>query len=393
MATTNAILSNARYHAQLVERLDSLQSAPEALEKQAKSIAELQSQVEKAKQRIEELRQKTTEKKKQKNSSVKKIANKVIGREEKFTTKVEKEEREYVEALETEVQERGRLSTLENTLTEAKRVNLHLESQVEKFSPLQKDLSSLYSRVFTQPTTLVEFPQLTEAEIRLKTAQYTQSSIQEQSKANEHAAKLLGEAEEQVRVCLVFIDEGLTQYGTWGGKDVMAEIGRELRSAKRAALKAEELIAQAKRSEPQIESLSPLVILGNTTSEDGAKLLNSTLLAQINNNRNDIVFAQEMVKSEIRATASRIEKLKTDLVEAGGFIRKAEKELQSARREVWDAVVSGQSLPSRTMIDGREAGINGTEITGNPNARARMDSLRPGLPVSPPSYDSVPIAV
>ncbi|KAK7447049.1 hypothetical protein VKT23_014259 [Stygiomarasmius scandens] len=375
MTTADAIRSNAQLHIELVQKLESLQSAPDALEKQKKLIEELQGQAELAKQTIEKRREKTTEKKK-KSSMVKKMASKVIGKEDKATTKLEREEREYVEALEAEMRERTRLTELENRLEEAKRAIPDLEAQVEKFSSVQKDLSSLYSRVFTLPTTLQEFPQLNEAHIQLQTARHTHASTQNEIKTNEEALKLLVEADDEIRVCILFIEEGLTQYGTWGGKNVMEEIGRELRSAKKAAMRAEQLVEEAREAEPLIRALSPLVIRGSTTGEDGSQISNHGLLAQINANKEDIIRARETVQSEIRSTGPRIEALKEELLDAEGFIRKAEQEVESARKVVWDGFMSGAIKPG-----------NGNAVQVR-SADLEVPAASLGRPALLPSYSS-----
>ncbi|KAJ7452068.1 hypothetical protein B0H11DRAFT_299908 [Mycena galericulata] len=56
------------------------------------------------------------------DSTARRLAHKLTGRKEKFEAKTSKEEREYVEALEKDMQEKRQLATLETLLVEAQAV-------------------------------------------------------------------------------------------------------------------------------------------------------------------------------------------------------------------------------------------------------------------------------
>ncbi|THV03509.1 hypothetical protein K435DRAFT_962392 [Dendrothele bispora CBS 962.96] len=369
MATAYGIISNAEYHAQLVEVLDSLESAPKALIEQNLYIEELQRRLKRVKDKIDDMKENTREKKDLRTSMVKKMACRVAGKKEELKTRVKKEEREYEKALEDEMQERERQEILKEVIEEATRARDNLEAQVEALLQAQNNVSALYSRVFGRARLKPrgEFPRNDYVEMHLRAAEENLVSVKEQISSNEGILKLLEEADNSIMLSLKYLEECSEQYATWGvpkegDAGVLAQIGRELKSAAKAALQAELSFDGARRAEPLIQPLQPLVMYqpgtpcDTTTTESSSTSQKISPLAfrksdayaskaAIKNNKNDLFMAQKTVGFEIRSMGSRIRLLKVDLSKAENVIRETEIELTRVRREIWDEVVCGRASP------------------------------------------------
>jgi hypothetical protein len=84
MATTQAILFNARYHTELIQSLDLLSNVPDALREQVQLIQDLEKQIKDGKEELEKMSVTTAEKRKihegVRDSMVMKTANTLVGR-------------------------------------------------------------------------------------------------------------------------------------------------------------------------------------------------------------------------------------------------------------------------------------------------------------------------
>ncbi|KAF5366732.1 hypothetical protein D9758_006566 [Tetrapyrgos nigripes] len=396
MATTQAILSNVKYHADLIQSLDSLSSVPDTLKAQVKLIQDLELQIEDAKEKVEKLKEITAEKRKihedVKGSMVMKTANVLVGRKDKYIAKVEREENGYTKALENEMQQRAKLEKLQNMVDEVSLTKLTLESKVERMQLLRNDISSLYSRVFNQPTAPDEFPRAYEAAKERKKAQDAVDSLQLRLGANKDAVTWLTEAKDLIYVCWRYIDEGLAQFSAWGtsGKSrVLCEcrfthMDRELRNAAKSGFQAESLIEQARRGEPSIQTLPPLVVyepprfspvrsMEDMLRKDFpvTKAANAQLLSNVKKNREDLLAALDILRSDITSAKSRIKHFEIDLPEAEEALRKAEQEALVICRQIWDGVTSGKVI---------ESGL------GQPPSPSSTRSRLPSHPIAPPPY-------
>ncbi|THV03508.1 hypothetical protein K435DRAFT_851814 [Dendrothele bispora CBS 962.96] len=393
MAIVRAIISNVEYHSHLVQVSGSLEWVPKALTEQVIYIEDLQRQVKRMKEVVEDMEETTREKKEMRTSMVKRVAGRVVGKKEVLMARVDKEERqvqivhlsillsrvfstcrEYEKALQHETQERARQRLLEDMIEEATRVRCELEAKTELRFFVQRSLSTLYSNVFSLASAKSragEFPQNDQVEILLRAAKDNYASLQGQINANEAVLKLLEEADDSIIVTLKYLEACLTQYALWGVRrngdtGVLSEIGRDLRSAAKAALRAELSFDGARIAEPMIQPLPPLVVyrpttpVASTTIGGNDKFSSATALATIKKNKNDIATAQKTVKFEIRSMGSRIRLLQVDLSKAENVIQETEEELTKVRREIWDEIVQ---IRSSSSSDCRGAVVSGRECS------------------------------
>ena len=151
---------------------DSDHASPE-LSKLKLHIADLRNQVWDESQRRSALRDKMDKEKTEfediQKSRVKRLAYVLGGQKKKHDSKVEKEEKEYLEILAEFSAADAKFKELERNFEDAKKKRTELEALVEKHVDLQNQAEELANSVFDGPSP--EFPKDDEAEEQLQKAQ------------------------------------------------------------------------------------------------------------------------------------------------------------------------------------------------------------------------------
>ncbi|KAJ7630081.1 hypothetical protein DFH06DRAFT_706053 [Mycena polygramma] len=193
MSTRDAILQNATYHAQLLASLSELDHVPSALKEQDSRIASLEEEAGVLVRQIRALECETSKERKDlRDSMTRRLAAKFTGRKEKFEAKASKEEREYAEALEKEMQHKRQLANVETKVGEAKAVCSELHEQLKQYEQTKNDLAQLYSQIFDGPTP--EYPEDDELQSQLAQAQQRHTELQESLSREAQAVELLRSA-------------------------------------------------------------------------------------------------------------------------------------------------------------------------------------------------------
>ncbi|THV03505.1 hypothetical protein K435DRAFT_279692 [Dendrothele bispora CBS 962.96] len=383
MSTSQAIHTNAQYHSDLLQTLASIEYAPSALAEQTRYLQDLRGELTKVKEKVEGLSEKTKKERKEhedlRDSMVRRMASRVVGKKEKFEAKKQKEEREYIEALETEMRERGNQSMLEEMIVEAATTKLDLQEKSDRLKLVQQELSNLYETVFGGPTQ--EFPRDDQLESQLKSAQETYDSIQAHLNSNSQAVNLLDRAEKMMQTCLNHMNDALG-YSTWdmyGGGTISDMMERNaLSNAAMTASKAELLMQQAQRASPLVQPIPPLrvhdismigdVFFDNIFSDMAAH-------NKIERNKEELTQAHKRLKSELRAAKARAQQTGADLLEASEVLSECRNDLERFRRETFERV-GGISSPNRSNL---EAGGGSSESL--PPTYERSATL--GTPIDP----------
>ncbi|KAF5381506.1 hypothetical protein D9757_008178 [Collybiopsis confluens] len=350
-STSSQILSIAPYHQTLLQTLDSLQYAPSALTQQTSYLSDLESQLSQLTQTVHALSLKTKKERKEheeiRNSTAKRLVAKLggKGKVEKYEAKKEKEEREYVDALEGEMRERGTMEMLEAMVREAKRVKSDLEHKSRQLSQTKIDINNLYRQVFDGPT--VEFPRDDVLERELGVAQETYDRVQAVLNTHSQAVRLLGQADQMMGGALKKMDEALG-YSTWdvyGGGSLADMMERDaLANAAVYAAKAEMLIRQAQRTSSDVQSIGSLRVqdislLGDVFFDN----IFSDIRAhhKIKNNRTELAAAHGRLKAQLRPARQRAQLAGADLVEASEVLAECNRALDIYRREVFLRIGGG----------------------------------------------------
>ena len=97
MSTSQTILENAQYHANLLKSLDELSYAPSALSQQTSYLADLEERIKNLRANVETLAKVTKKERKEheslRDSTARRLAAKMTGKKQKFEEKREKEEK------------------------------------------------------------------------------------------------------------------------------------------------------------------------------------------------------------------------------------------------------------------------------------------------------------
>ncbi|KAJ3985356.1 hypothetical protein F5890DRAFT_1553243 [Lentinula detonsa] len=366
--THSQILSSATYHLSLLQKIETLQYAPSALNQQSKYLHDLEVELGKIKQEVQQLGEKTKKERKEheelRDSTTRKLAAKLKGKAgiEKFEAKKEKEEREYVEALENEMRERGKQTMLETMIEDAKKVKLDLEEKSNRLDATKKELSNLYHQVFDGPT--VEFPRDDVLERELASAQATYDRVQAMLNSHSQAVNLLTQADQMLAMSLKKIDQALG-YSTWDLYDMMERDA--LSTAAVYAAKAEMLVNHARSTSADVQAVGPLRLHQRPVRSLLGDVFFDNIFSdirvhhQIQNNRDELAAASQRLKAQLRAARQRAQLAGADLVEASEVLAECNKELERYRREVF-LRITGSADP----LSEDEGGVDRSDLTAPP---------------------------
>ncbi|KAK1216742.1 hypothetical protein PQX77_020629 [Marasmius sp. AFHP31] len=358
MSTSQTILENAQYHANLLKTLDELSYAPSAFSQQTSYLADLEGRVKSIKADVEKLSKVTKKERKEheslRDSTARRLAAKMTGKKQKFEEKREKEEKEYVEALEKEMKERDNLKTVETMIAEGRDVKEDLSRKSQRLAEAEREIHALYERIFDGPTQ--EFPRDDQLESQLEQSQQAYNRIQDQMNRQSRAVNLLKEADNAMRHCLAQMQEALS-YSTWDvyGGGTMADMMERsaLGNAAIAGSRAQMLVNQAQQTSPDVRNVGPIrvyeismfgdVFFDNIFSDIAAH-------NKMEANRNELMQHHDRIIHELRAATSRCERIGPDLIEASEVLSQCRRDLDQFRRETFQRV-SGMG-----GAEGEEAG-------------------------------------
>nr|GAT55409.1 predicted protein [Mycena chlorophos] len=350
----DSVRQNAAYHAQLLASIAELDYVPPALDEQRNMIRSLEQQVAKTVETIKVLEKKTKKERKEhealRDSTARRFAAKITGRKEKFEAKASKEEREYIEALEHETQEKRRKESLEQLIVEAKRVKRDLESKLNRYKATKEDLATLYSKVFDGPTQA--YPEDDRLESELSAAQNRYNEIQGFMNRESQAFHFLKSANESLQYCHREIQSALG-YSTWdvfGGGAVSDMMERSaLSSAEGHATTAATCVQQAQIASPHVRPIGDITIAHGSIITD----------VIFDNIFTDLMFHEKIEASarnldgvrqnlavELNLANGRMASVGADLSAAADTLARARQTLDNFRRSVFESVAGGMSIPA-----------------------------------------------
>ncbi|KAJ7270658.1 hypothetical protein B0H12DRAFT_1200332 [Mycena haematopus] len=265
MNATDSILQNAEYHARLLAQIAELDYAPSALKQQDSYIDGLEKDSAALVRKIAVLVQQTKKERKEhesiRDSTARRFTAKITGRKEKFEAKASKEEREYIEALEQEMQHKRQQETFATMIAEAKAVRADLHDKVKLHHKLKQDLAALYSKIFDGPTEA--YPEDDQLEYQLQQTQNRYNEIQGFLNSESQAVSLLQSANVALQACSGQMKEALSysQWDVFGGGAVSDMMERNaLSSAEGHASQAQIFVQQAMMASPQVQPIGQISI-------------------------------------------------------------------------------------------------------------------------------------
>ncbi|KAJ7751571.1 hypothetical protein B0H14DRAFT_2981176 [Mycena olivaceomarginata] len=257
------------------------------------------------------------------DSTTRRFAAKITGKKEKFEAKASKEEKEYIEALEKEMQYKRQQETLETLITEAKALRLDLQH-----------LAALYSKD-------------DQLEYKLQQAQNRYNEIQGSLNRESQALHLLDSADSALEMCCSSCRRRLAYFDAdmYGGGQVTDMMERNaLTSAEGHASQAKMFVQQAMMTSPQVQPM------GQITIAMGVSFIGDVIF--------DNIFTDMAFHEKIKASVSNVEDVKSnasviaqynltklrargigaELKVAADALTHARSELNAFRRSVFDSL-------------------------------------------------------
>ncbi|KAK3312189.1 hypothetical protein B0H66DRAFT_486442 [Apodospora peruviana] len=347
--TETKLLQASAKNAELLRILAQTDHASPALAQQNRFVAELQANIdasEKRKVAADNKRKKELkDHEKFRDSVMRRFAYKATGKTAKFEAKAAKEETEYFEALQEEHREEEVNRNLRARLAEAQQVVSELEEEVRRHNKAQRELDTLYESIFKGTTP--GFPEEDEKENSLTSATRDYQDCKSRAESEQHAVRLLMEAQYRMRSALGAVDEALShsRMDMFGGGTFTDMMERNaLHRAETETMGARMLVLQAQKFAPPgaIPELPPVEINHGNIMRD----------VFFDNVFTDMQFHEEIKASRWRveqaaraldATVARAQERNKDL---GDELRQRESgvqamraALQKAREEAFRSVI------------------------------------------------------
>ncbi|KAJ6556889.1 hypothetical protein B0H10DRAFT_2241122 [Mycena sp. CBHHK59/15] len=353
MNATDAVRQNAPYYTRLLGSIEELDYVPPALAQQTSYVAGLEAQLKVAVRKIAVLARKTQKERREhedlRDSTARRLAAKLTGRKEKFEAKASKEEREYVEALEKEMQERSCQTVLETMIKEGKAVRDDLTDKAAVYQTLKEDLAQLYSKIFDGPTQA--YPEDDRLEYQLQLAQTRHDQIQGCLNQESQALNLLGSANAALGACSTKVKEALnySQWDMFGGGAMTDMMERNALSAAEAlALQAATYVQQAQFASGAVQPIGEISIAHGSIMSDVIFDNIFTDMAfhdKIKRSARNIAAVQLNLTRELTNASARTGAAGAELSAAADALARCRAELDGYRKSIFDSLAGGVPPP------------------------------------------------
>ncbi|KAJ2914006.1 hypothetical protein MD484_g6405, partial [Candolleomyces efflorescens] len=379
--TTEEIVANADYHSRLLQSCSEVEYAPAALKQHDNYIKDLEGQLTESDKKVEALAKVTKKERKEhekiRDSTARRFAAKLSGKLDKFEANQMKEEKEYVEALQSEMVERDQNAVIQQLLTEARSVKEELVDKSKKYEAFKAELDSLYSRIFDGPSE--SFPEENRLEYDAHAAdkqyQQAQTLLNTESQASDLLSRAVTHMEKcqaNVKEALVYSEFGMHSFiriGSWAleSKHTSFVLSRynykwmadliernALTNAKAQASQAQGFVEQARRINPIIPPLLQIDIASGSWATDvlfDNPLTDYAFHQKIKRSGTQVVLALNRLKEEHRAAVERAESAGHQVEGLAQMLESIRKELFELRKALFESVASkAPRLPSYDKV-------------------------------------------
>ncbi|KAF3936788.1 hypothetical protein ABW19_dt0203275 [Dactylella cylindrospora] len=347
MATlTDRIFAAADTHASLLSQMADLEHAPFTLEQQQLYLDDLKETLTSLKKELEDLRTVTSKERKLhqdlRDSFARRYAHKLTGRSDKFVSMIEKEEREFLDALQTQRAAEAKEKYLEETIAETEARVKELSVQNTQYEALREQAKQLYKQVFQGPT--LEFPEEDQMEVAVQNAKEGFAEAQARYDADVEAEKILKKAERIVGKAFDFCQNalGASTFDLWGGGQVADLMERDSLSRAQACLsQAQMLLTQAVGLQSLIGPFPEVAVtqghvLGDVIFDN--PLSDYKFREKVLGTNMEMHKLHRAVKIELQRQKLRALDAKNELGNAKTQLAAARAELDKVRREVFEEV-------------------------------------------------------
>lgn len=349
---------------ELLTTLSQTDYAPPALRQNEAYIGDLRKQIAQTDQEIAKFHNITEKERKEhtkiRDSVARKYMHKLGGSkgEEKFKSKQEKEEREFMEAWQREREAQERREALGKALESAEQEKKSQEADKSRHDQAQQELDQMYNSIFSGPTP--DVPGEDEREHAVYQAREWYNQCETQMRHEKQAMEALDRAQRQLGAARRDMDDALSASNVdrFGGGALFDMMERDALS--RGQVKLSECLRamdDARRSQPAIPDLSEVNI-------DNGHFMSDVLF--------DNIFTDMAQHDRIRNSTAQMDRalhhLGSIVGEQNGRLQHAQEQHWQASKQLEDARVELQRIRSQAFEQAEGSGGAGYEQSGAPPA-------------------------
>jgi hypothetical protein len=349
---TQALTNAATRNRELLSVLTQTDYADKTLQQNAAYISDLDTQIKATDKELKKLHALTEDERKDhvkyRDSTFRRYAHKLGGRkgEAKFASKSEKEEREFLQAWQSEREAEERRAELQRALDSATQDRQRLENDKARHASAQHDLDDLYTSIFSGPTP--ELPGEDQLESAVQNAKQHLEQTQTQYNAENAALEALRRVENRMQAAARAVEEALDNSRLdmmgFGFADMMERDA--LSQAAVALSEALRHMDEARRQQPAIVHLRTVHIdMGHLVSDVMFDNIFSDYSQheRIHESNNQLGEAMVQLKGQIELQMQRARGAVEALKGARAGMEEARAELQSIRAEAFERLAGGGS--------------------------------------------------
>ncbi|KAJ1310275.1 hypothetical protein OPQ81_007016 [Rhizoctonia solani] len=357
-------------HTNLLKALNALDYVPSASEDNIARLEVIDREIRSREREVEALKEKTKSEHKD-LSRAKSITRQWLLRiregGEAVSQKLEKEQKEYMDALRAERDACDELDMLIGEKTEREHAKLDLAQKMDQITELKAKIEELYEGLFAGPTP--EYPEEERAESRLKAVETQYHRTQTYLNKYTTAITLLITADKTIRTCMNKLNETriatarVTTDNTLENMSQLLIQGTTLLSARLTIPIARSLIRQADEAcsgsvRVVVGSLDMIPEAPTTTQWDGEKhvnVLDVQFPAKLDLSLQKLGEARTRLQGEIEKCSKRIDEYQNSVRQLTAKLQNCRKELADIRFRIIMSLTDPAALEARPHSSARNA--------------------------------------
>ncbi|TGO89384.1 hypothetical protein BPOR_0112g00150 [Botrytis porri] len=280
-------------------------------------------------------------------STVKRLAYKLRGRKDKFIEVGEQEHREWLNAIQKELEAK-------HTLQDIKSKASSLKPLAEEHNAAQAELDALYNSIFSGPSH--DFPTEDTKEHILSRAKDSFNERQLLLSTESNVLLILQKASTVMNQCILTMDYALQSpninaWGIDGGFDHMMERS-SFAKAHNLSSQVEVLVSQARQMQPAVQPLGPMNITQGSLMSDvifDKNFSDLKIQENIRKSKRQVVAARSRLSQEIKNSNERLVNFREEVKEKKKVLEVKRKELQDERAALFEKVIASGPIPESSQ--------------------------------------------
>ena len=288
--------------------------------------------------------------KKFRDSHVRRLAYRVGGKTEQFEERASKEEQEWLDAVQAELNAKRDLERVQEELTEAEKTKNELFTAASRRNAAEAELDELYNRLFEGPTP--DCPEEDVQELEVHDAQRDYDIVQMTVSAEEQTIAVLQQAEDYLTKALSDINTVLnSKQMNMPGVDTTWPQMQERRLLERAQGEVQEvhrLLKEAQSIQPDVGGIAYLEaaemdFLSNIVCPN--IFSNQSLRDRILVSQKRLRMAQELLRDRTMASRERLRHGSKEMSMAKKKLQTKRMELRQLRTTLFERLAKGMNDP------------------------------------------------